>query len=86
MGKYWHRLDPEMEAAVAQTIESCPDNTFALFHIRPPHAPFVFAPDGSWEPYSDGGDWRGYANHLGYVDRKIGRLVGRRPAVRTRIC
>jgi arylsulfatase A-like enzyme len=60
-------------------IADAPRNTFALFHMPPPHGPHVFEPDGTYAgPYRAGGPYvSDYERSLVYIDFYIGEIVAR---------
>ena len=79
--KNWFKNNNRILEESLQLIRTCPNDTFAFFHLPLPHPPFIFQPDGTyWGSYFHlGGEKKGslqdYERHLQYVDHVIGRIV-----------
>ena len=78
--RYWYDFNRRLEDSVHARLRQGGARDFVFAHIGLPHAPFVFAADGSFQGDSVEGRMEAnpskYAVHLKYIDGLIGRVIG----------
>jgi len=72
-----YRAAQEARDEMLRIIDSCPPNTFALFHVRHPHGPHIFNSDGTYAGPNLRFDAEDYEQSLVYLDFLFGQIVER---------
>jgi len=76
-GKRYAALNATMRDEMLTLLRTCPPNTFAVFHMPPPHDPFVLDEKGAFRgpPPRTEPTPVGYRRHLRYLDSYIGSIM-----------
>jgi len=65
---YEHYLQTFYILEELKNVSSMQSPKFVMAHLMVPHDPFIFAPDGSYQPSGSLGPIVGYRNNVGFID------------------
>ncbi|NQT38011.1 MAG: sulfatase-like hydrolase/transferase [Planctomycetes bacterium] len=73
-GRSMYRTNELMRDEMFDILRRSPQNTFAVFHLPPPHEPYIYNEDGTYH-HPSGEQIEGYERNLAYLDRYIGQIT-----------